>query len=436
MCITASARFTERATALKNSSDLKRRMRIVVLIMTLLFAAAIAVGGVMLFAIPSLTTQQTAQEKVRELGMKLAEEGMKNYDYGAARTLAVDTEGNVTGFYVSVDPSEFHPETWPDSWYLKIAGENYEKVNQGEDFSYTKVTFDSQGEIFVYTVSGAPVYKDGAIAGSIYMFKRNSTITVTIIVFMIMVFIVWIAALVIYVNRSYARLRRSELELVKQKYVANVAHSLKTPVAVTKALAEALCDGVIEDSEKQKEYCRQILEESAREEKLIKDIMKLSELQSAVREYPKGEFLAEELFEDILERYDGLCSYKGIRLQVTEDFYRLPMLKTNAGCIKDVTEIILDNALKFTSEGLIYVSSKKNKDHVEVSIQDSGPGITEEEKQLVFEKFYFGKKDINKNGSGLGLAIAKETLQAIGEKIWVESPESGGAMFTFTIRLT
>ena len=116
------------------------------------------------------------------------------------------------------------------------------------------------------------------------------------------------------------------------------------------------------------------------------------------------------------------------------DFQKLPPLFTNALCASRVMEILLDNAIKFVDEeDTITVSALVKRSHVEFCVRDTGIGISPENLQNIFRRFY--KVDIkgNAKGSGLGLAIARETLAALNEKIWVESAPGKGSAFYFTV---
>ena len=103
---------------------------------------------------------------------------------------------------------------------------------------------------------------------------------------------------------------------------------------------------------------------------------------------------------------------------------------------------ILSNAIKFSSTaGKIIFTSKLsvnsvNKDVVEISISDQGPGIPEEDRESVFNKFVQIKKNIsNSGGTGLGLAITKEIIKEHKGEIWVDNNDTAGATFYFTLRI-
>ncbi|MBE6016941.1 MAG: HAMP domain-containing histidine kinase [Lachnospiraceae bacterium] len=434
MRILSFPQFTEKDTRLKNKIKNRSSKGIIALMMAAL-VAGLVIGCGLLFIVPNLSGRQRAKEKVTELGQRFSEAGISNYDTGAVRTLVVDRDGNKSDFFISVETADFNENFWPDSWYLKLARQYLDETLSGESVSHLRITTNELGELFVYTVSGAPLYTDGKITGAVYMYKRNSTIATTILVFMVLFIVIWTTALVLYISYKSRQKRQEEINTVKQNYVANVAHSLKTPITATKAMAEALSDGIIEDPEKQKQYCRQIYDESEKLERLVIDIMKLSEIQSASRDFSKEEVLMEECFEQIMDRYEGLCGTRGLKLVVADDFYNVPILMTNVSYLKEACMIIMDNALKFAKSRIDVSSSVKGK-CVIVCIKDDGPGISSRDLPLIFERFYKGKDIDNPGGNGLGLAIARESLNGMGEKIWAESDGKSGSEFFFTVHTT
>lgn len=113
-----------------------------------------------------------------------------------------------------------------------------------------------------------------------------------------------------------------------------------------------------------------------------------------------------------------LCDCAHISLRVSDTIFELPPLYTNASCVKQVLEILLENALKYAEVGcMIKVEASAAKNQVLFCVRDNGIGIAAEDLPYVFDRFY--KCNRNKSGSGLGLAIAKEIIVGLKERIWV-----------------
>lgn len=111
----------------------------------------------------------------------------------------------------------------------------------------------------------------------------------------------------------------------------------------------------------------------------------------------------------------------------------MPSLHTNASCVGQVLEILLENAVKYVTSGdHIWIDVSPAKNYVIVCVRDDGCGISKEDLPHVFERFYRCSRNV-KNSSGLGLAIAKEIIDNLEEKIWVESELGKGTAFYFTV---
>ena len=107
---------------------------------------------------------------------------------------------------------------------------------------------------------------------------------------------------------------------------------------------------------------------------------------------------------------------------------------SNADRIEQVLVILLDNALKFTPEGgEISLSVNDSGERVVVTVRDSGIGMSAEDQQHAFDRFYKADKARGRGGTGLGLSIAREMMQALGERIWVRSQPDQGSSFHLTI---
>lgn len=223
-------------------------------------------------------------------------------------------------------------------------------------------------------------------------------------------------------------------EALRREYVANVSHDLKSPIASIRALSESLCDGVITDSEKQKKCYGLIRREAMRLESTVMNMLELSRTQSMQTSFEKSAVAPDELFLPIVEKYSERCEEMGIHFSALIGAERLPTLLTNAERVSVLTNMLLDNAVKFASRGG-HISLEAVPGHkcVIVCVRDDGPGIEKEEQKRIFERFYTGSSARNINGSGLGLAIAAEICRGLNENIWVESSPGKGAAFCFTV---
>ncbi len=285
----------------------------------------------------------------------------------------------------------------------------------------------------ILVVTGVPIREGDAISGAVFIAKNLMDLPEAIFGYVCYFTILyWLSAYFIVSNIRKNR----KLDQLQQTYIANVTHALKTPVASIKALSETLCDGVEPDPNQQKIYYGMILREANRQDHMIRDILELSKLQSKGMDFTKAKLSAAELLAPILEKYTTLCDCMDIQLQVSESITQLPPLYSNAACLRQIFEILLDNALKFTSEGgIIRMDASVSGKIATICVRDNGIGIEKDALPQVFDRFFKGSHDFNSSGSGLGLAIAKEIIAGLKERIWVESEAGKGTAFFFTIHL-
>ncbi|MEF9990543.1 MAG: HAMP domain-containing sensor histidine kinase [Romboutsia sp.] len=225
------------------------------------------------------------------------------------------------------------------------------------------------------------------------------------------------------------------LEQTRRDYVANVSHELKTPVTAIRAVAEILNDDLIRDRIDKEKYYKQILRESMRLERLIKDMLELSRLQSSSISLIKSVTPLEDILINIIDEFEVIADDMGVEFIVPSSLYKLPKVYTNKDRIIQVLIILLDNAFKFTTEdGKVLLDIKYRDEFVEVCVCDNGVGISKEDIPFIFDRFYKVDKSHSSNGTGIGLSIVWEILKHLDEEIYVESEVGKGSKFIFTIK--
>ena len=227
------------------------------------------------------------------------------------------------------------------------------------------------------------------------------------------------------------------LEQTRREYVANVSHELKTPLTGVMGLIEPLKDGLVTDKDKINRYYELISNEVLRLNRLINDLLVLSRLQSSNEAFSMEKVNLTEIINDIVERY--LYYNKDQIFNIKCNIPKEPVfILGNGDRIDQILTILVDNALKFGKDDVdvtlcIEISLTKENNKYIVSVADNGKGISKDDLPYIFERFFKTDKSRSKSGSGLGLSIAKETLLRMNEKIWVESDESVGSVFKFTL---
>lgn len=276
-----------------------------------------------------------------------------------------------------------------------------------------------------------PVFVAEGWIGSVYITRIIHYLPSVVGAFTIFYSILYIIVLL------YFRLQRKTNDRIKNiydKYIANISHELKTPIASIQAITSTLCEGLVEDDATQKRYYSIIDRESKRLEQSVLDIIALSKLQDHQVDVHKCHTSISDILPSIRDRYEGFCECVGIHFYIEDSTWELDNLYTNPDRIIQLMQIIVDNAIKFSAEGdTISISATWNDKQATICIADTGCGMDEETINHLFDRFYRGKNALEKEGSGLGLAIAKELTNALNEKIRAESILGVGTKFFFTI---
>lgn len=222
------------------------------------------------------------------------------------------------------------------------------------------------------------------------------------------------------------------LEHMRTEFVANVTHELKTPLTSIKGFAETLKD--VEDKETKDKFLDIIYVESERLARLINDILILSEIES--REFSANieKIDVVEAIKDITHIMDSYAKTKNIRL-VYSGIKNDEKLFINGDYDKFKQMIInlIDNGIKYTNnDGKIEINMISKDKEVQISIQDTGIGISQEHIERLFERFYRVDKARSRSvgGTGLGLAIVKHIVLLLNGRIQINSKIGEGTTFT------
>lgn len=361
-------------------------------------------------------------ERARTIAQEYPEGKMDTINDIAGRNMRIyiyDKSGDCILSVVSHQPTV-------DAFSEKIRNDFFPSVLAGKE-KYAPVFFQlRQLDIVV----GTPIRNGKIFDGVVFLVKMQADLHGSIFGFLIYFSVFyWLSA---YFIATYMR-KKQKLEQIQQNYIANVTHALKAPIASVKTLTEALCDVENLDITTQRIYYGMILQEMNQQSHMVQEILELSKLQSKERDFTKTSVNASDVFAPVLEKYSMLCDCAHISFRVSDAIFKLPNLYTNVSCVRQVMEILLENALKYVDDGcMIEVDSNILKGQVVFRVRDNGPGISAKDLPHVFERFY--RCNRNKNGSGLGLAIAQEIIAGLKEKIWVESEPPKGTSFYFSIR--
>ena len=247
---------------------------------------------------------------------------------------------------------------------------------------------------------------------------------------------------VLLVMNDLTKLNR--LEHIRQDFVANVSHELKTPITAIKGYVETLLDGALDDQDNARRFLEIVVRQANRLDAIIDDLLTLSRIedQSNTKEITLTKGEVGPVLESALQTCALQADEKNIIVQVECDENILATI--NQPLLEQAVINLLHNAIAYSPRGsritLRCAGSKtmRGEEFVHLSVADNGPGIAKEHLPRLFERFYRCDKARSRDqgGTGLGLAIVKHIAQAHDGTVEVESLPGKGSTFTITLPAT
>jgi signal transduction histidine kinase len=219
----------------------------------------------------------------------------------------------------------------------------------------------------------------------------------------------------------------------RDRMLSVVAHDLRNPLAVVAMNAEMMLELMEPDADPHhRETVEVIRQASARMQRLTDDLLDVSRVENGSFALQPAENLVRSLFRESERLHRPAAEAQGIEM-VFDDAAGLPPVRVDGARVIQVLGNLLGNALKFTpAGGRVRVSAVTAGEQVEVSVDDTGPGIPPDQLSQLFDAFWQGH-DGDRRGVGLGLWIARSIVEAHGGKLRVDSRPGEGTTFTFTL---
>ncbi|MFN0056263.1 MAG: ATP-binding protein, partial [Planctomycetales bacterium] len=233
----------------------------------------------------------------------------------------------------------------------------------------------------------------------------------------------------IVVASDISQLRR--LEQVRQEFVANASHELKTPLASIKACVETLLDGGINDPEINVRFLQTVGEQSERLDKLIRDLLALTRIEAEGAKADLHPVPVAEVITVCHARHQQNAERKQMRLVVEPPSEPIIVLGDEEG-LEQILDNLIDNAIKYTNEGgSVSLRWRREEGGCLLEVEDTGIGIPQSHLPRIFERFYRVDKARSRElgGTGLGLSIVKHLVQGMGGSISVSSRLGKGSLF-------
>lgn len=220
--------------------------------------------------------------------------------------------------------------------------------------------------------------------------------------------------------------------------VSVVSHQLKTPLSAIKGYLEVLLsEDLGELNEKQEEYLKDVLENTRQMIGLIIDLLDVTRIEADKVEFNPQSINLANIVKESLKDFNLLARAKNCKLSLTIS-NNLPPLNIDPIKIKQVIDNIISNAILYNKrKGKVEISLSKKGKNIIFCCKDTGIGISEEEKNKIFTKFYRSEQAVSltTRGSGLGLFISKAIIEKNKGKIWFNSEKEKGTTFCFSLPL-
>jgi signal transduction histidine kinase len=222
-----------------------------------------------------------------------------------------------------------------------------------------------------------------------------------------------------------------ELEKAKEDFFHMITHDMRAPLASIQGYVELL-KKMIPPSDKTEKFISNMLFSSRRLRGMIDDILNITKLEKGTMMLQLDTISAEGILTGIRDNFEPISGPKNIKIIVAPpkqaiNFNADPIL------IERVISNLIGNALKFTpSGGTITLSGDENEQEIFLWVQDTGPGVPEDKRKIIFEKYSQLEKH-KQMGFGLGLAMCRMAVELHQGKIWVESEVGKGSTFIFTV---
>ena len=232
--------------------------------------------------------------------------------------------------------------------------------------------------------------------------------------------------------------RLGELDRMKKDFVSHVSHDLKAPLASIRQIMHLLLQQIPGTLNEQQQSLIQLSNNSAeRLASMVRNLLDVSRMEAGAMEYQMGAHDIIPVIKGVIDEFDVQAREKEIRFGLQCDQPSV-FVECDRERIVQVIGNLYENALKFSPNNTEIVTRVGQGDGREIliSVSDSGPGIPDDHKEKIFEKFHQVKsgKKVAGQGVGLGLAICKTIVEAHRGEIWVEDNPQGGSVFSFLLQ--
>lgn len=226
----------------------------------------------------------------------------------------------------------------------------------------------------------------------------------------------------------------SKTDMLRRDLIANVSHDLRTPLTIIKSYAEMIRDISGENPQKRQQHTGVIIDETDRLSRLVSDLLDLSKLEAGTAELSLSRFRLSETVAGILHGFQVLSELEGYHFssELEEDSFIIADERRTEQAVYN----LISNAVQYTGEDKsVSVTVKKEDGNILFSVRDTGAGLSDEEQERIWERYYKSSRTHcrSNKGSGIGLSIVKNVLEAHKAHYGIHSRPGCGSEFWFSL---
>ncbi len=219
-------------------------------------------------------------------------------------------------------------------------------------------------------------------------------------------------------------------EVLQTDFVSNVSHEFKTPINAIEGYTMLLQGGELDEDQQQ--YVEKILFNTKRLSDLVGNILLLSKIENQTIPTNQTTYRLDEQIRQSIVALEPAWSEKDIEFDVDMESIDYT---GNEGLMRHVWDNLISNAIKFDPVcGIVRIRLARQDEKIVFTVEDSGPGISDEAKKHIFDKFYQGDSSHKEEGNGLGLSLVKRIIAIAGGEIFAENISGGGCRFTIILK--
>ena len=237
----------------------------------------------------------------------------------------------------------------------------------------------------------------------------------------------------IMVAHDVTQLRR--FDSMRRDFISNLSHELRTPVSVIRANSETLIDGALEDKEQAEVFAKAILHNSERLTDMVSSLLDLTRIEYGELKLNFQKIDLNEFINNFISSISNLSKKKNIKIEYEPNHEGY--VNADPQAIERIMNNLIDNAIKYSKNGsTINISTLNETDkYIKVKVEDSGTGISDEDQDHIFSRFYrtASARASDNQGSGLGLAIVKHLVNSLNGEVGIDSKHKDGSIFWFSL---